>query len=177
MKITPLAILPPAIFLVIAGMFAWGMYRENPNDLPLALAGQTVPPLVLDAMDGRAEFTSEDLKGPGVKLVNFWASWCAPCRAEHPALTGLSEAGVRIYGVNYKDKPVAAARFLDELGDPYTAIGADTNGRNGLNWGVVAMPETFLIDGQGNIVLRHAGPLTEKVLENVIRPALEQHGS
>jgi cytochrome c biogenesis protein CcmG/thiol:disulfide interchange protein DsbE len=114
-----------------------------------------------------------DLRGDGVKLVNYWASWCAPCRVEHPNLTRLAAEGVTIHGVNYKDKPANALGFLSELGNPYTAMGADESGRMALEWGVYGVPETYVIDGQGKIVLRFAGPITERVLENTIRPAIE----
>ena len=173
MKISPLALVPILAFLAIAGMFAWGMYRENPDDFPLALKGQLVPEVTLSAMQGRAEFTSQDLKGPGVKLVNFWASWCGPCRVEHPTLMALAEEGVQVFGINYKDDPADAQAFLNDLGDPYVAIGADSAGRNGLNWGVIAMPETFLIGENGVILHRHAGPITQRVLQEVFRPVLE----
>ena len=110
---------------------------------------------------------------PGPKIVNFWASWCAPCRVEHPQLMQLAEEGIPVFGVNYKDDPVKAANFLIELGDPYSAIGADEEGRVGLEWGVYGVPETYVIDGDGNVVLRFAGPVTDTVLEARIRPALE----
>ena len=108
-----------------------------------------------------------------VKLVNFWASWCEPCRAEHPILEALQKEGVVIYGVNYKDTPENALAFLAELGNPFEKIGADTTGRMGLNWGLYGVPETYLINGDGQILLRHAGPITERVIEATIRPALE----
>ena len=110
----------------------------------------------------------------GVKLVNYWASWCAPCRVEHPHLEALAEEGVTIYGVNYKDQPGNALGFLEELGDPYTAIGADPNGRMALDWGLYGVPETYVIDGEGRVVLRFPGPITERVLEGQIRPAIEK---
>ena len=106
-------------------------------------------------------------------MVNYWASWCGPCRAEHPNLELLASEGVTIYGANYKDKPAQALRFLEELGNPYAAIGADESGRMALNWGVYGVPETYVIDGDGNIVLRFAGPITQRALEATIRPAIE----
>jgi cytochrome c biogenesis protein CcmG/thiol:disulfide interchange protein DsbE len=112
------------------------------------------------------------LRAPGVKLVNFWASWCGPCRVEHPTLVQLGAEGVTIHGVNYKDEPQNALRFLAELGNSYAAIGADTTGRTGLLWGLYGVPETFVIDGEGRIVLRFAGPVTQRVLEETIRPAM-----
>lgn len=172
MRFSPLALLPPVIFAAIAAMFAWGMFREDPDAFPLAIQGQVVPDLALEDVAGAQPFTSETLKQPGVKLVNFWASWCGPCRVEHPALMRLREEGLPIYGINYKDKPEDAAAFLAELGDPYIAQGSDRNGRNGLDWGVVAMPETFVVDGNGVILLRHPGAVTSRIIDEVIRPAL-----
>ena len=109
-----------------------------------------------------------------VKLVNFWASWCAPCRVEHPNLQTLADEGLTVYGVNYKDKSANALGFLEELGDPYNAIGADEAGRMALNWGLYGVPETYVIDASGKIVLRFAGPITESILESTIRPAIEE---
>ncbi len=107
-----------------------------------------------------------------MKLVNFWASWCAPCRAEHPNLDKLAGEGVTILGVNYKDDPEKALKFLGELGNPFKAVGADSQGRTGLDWGIYGVPETFVVDGSGKVVLRFAGPLTQAVIEQTIRPAL-----
>ena len=108
-----------------------------------------------------------------VKLVNYWASWCAPCRVEHPNLEKLARDGITIYGVNYKDKADNALNFLKELGNPYAALGADESGRMALDWGVYGVPETYVIDGKGNIVLRFAGPITERVMQTTILPAIE----
>lgn len=119
-----------------------------------------------------APFSDETLREPGVKLVNYWASWCAPCRVEHPLLQVLADEGVPIYGINYKDDPAKALAFLQELGDPYTGLGADERGRTALDWGLYGVPETYVIDGQGRVVLRFAGPITRSVLENRIRPAI-----
>ncbi len=107
-----------------------------------------------------------------MKLVNYWASWCAPCRVEHPTLEELAAEGVPIYGINYKDDPAKALAFLAELGNPYVAMGADASGRTALDWGVYGVPETFVIDGDGTVILRFAGPITGSVLEKTIRPAL-----
>ncbi len=116
--------------------------------------------------------TDADLKAPGVKLVNFWASWCGPCRAEHPYLSGLAAEGVPVIGVNYKDDPEKAQRFLGEMGDPFAKIGADTTGRTALDWGIYGVPETFVVGGDGTVLMRFPGPLDPMVIEKRIRPAL-----
>ncbi len=172
-RISPLMLAPPAIFAGLALLFYVGMQRENPDALPSALAGKPAPAVVVTPLGNKTLFEDKDLRGGGVKLVNYWASWCAPCRVEHPNLTELAAAGITIYGVNYKDDPAKALKFLDELGDPYVAIGADSSGRMALDWGLYGVPETYVIDGAGKIVLRFAGPVTDRVLENEIMPAIE----
>jgi cytochrome c biogenesis protein CcmG/thiol:disulfide interchange protein DsbE len=166
-------IAPPLIFAAMAGMFWLGMNREDPNALPSAIAGSPAPPVALTELGGLPIFADATLRAPGVKLVNYWASWCAPCRAEHPNLEKLAAEGVPIYGINYKDDPAKALAFLAELGNPYAAVGADASGRTALDWGLYGVPETYVIDGGGRIVLRFAGPITERVLTETIRPAME----
>ncbi|MFK7876466.1 MAG: DsbE family thiol:disulfide interchange protein [Paracoccaceae bacterium] len=173
MKIRPLMLLPPLIFIGFAVFAGFGMFRDNPDSLPSARQGQVVPSMTVDAMPGKETFDADTLKGGGVKLVNFWASWCAPCRAEHPNFTQLAQEGVPIYGVNYRDSESKAMAFLDELGDPYIALAADPQGRTGLDWGLYGVPETYVIDNEGVIVLRFAGPVTQRVLHETIRPAME----
>ena len=165
---------PPVLFLGLAAAFYLGMQRENPDELPSALTGQPAPAVRLTALGDGAPFTDAALREPGVKLVNYWASWCAPCRAEAPVLEALAAEGVRILGVNYKDKPANALAFLAEVGNPYEAMGADEPGRMALDWGVYGVPETYVIDGQGRIVLRFAGPITERTLAETIRPAMRR---
>lgn len=173
-KLSPLMIAPPLIFGAFAVLAAIGMFRDDPNALPSARKGQPAPPVVLTAFSGKQSFDDQTLRDGQVKLVNFWASWCAPCRAEHPNLTALGNEGIPIYGINYKDKLEDATAFLTDLGDPYTAIGRDEKGRTGLDWGVYGVPETYVIDGDGTIILRFAGPITQRVIKSTIRPALEQ---
>ena len=169
----PLMLAPLLVFGAFAALALVGLSRGNPNELPTALAGQPAPAVQVTPLGDGPVLRDADLRGDGVKLVNYWASWCAPCRVEHPNLTRLAAEGVTIHGVNYKDKPANALGFLSELGNPYTAMGADESGRMALDWGVYGVPETYVIDGQGKIVLRFAGPITERVLENTIRPAIE----
>lgn len=169
-----LMLVPPLAFAGLAAMFLWGMGRENPDALPSMLEGRAAAPVVVTPLGGLPIFGDADLRAGGVRLVNFWASWCAPCRVEHPNLTAMAAEGITIFGVNYKDKPAAALGFLEELGDPFEAIGADETGRMGIDWGLYGVPETFVIDGQGRVVLRFAGPITQRVLAETIRPAMEK---
>lgn len=173
-SISFLMILPPLIFLSVAALFFFGMQRENPDLLPSALAGKEAPALELSEFAGKEMLTDAALREGGVKLVNFWASWCAPCRVEHPQLMQLAEEGIEIHGINYKDTEAKGSAFLASLGDPYTMAGADENGRTGLDWGVYGVPETFVIDAQGTIITRFAGPITSSVLEKTIRPAIAE---
>ncbi len=172
-RIRPLLLLPPVLFAALAGLFAAGMFRADPDALPSARAGQAAPPVALVPLGDKVPWGDPALRAPGPKLVNYWASWCGPCRAEHPALTRLAEEGVPIFGINYKDDPAKGLAFLEELGDPYAAIGADASGRTALDWGLYGVPETYVIDGAGRITLRFAGPVTSEILETVIRPAIE----
>ncbi|CAN5721030.1 DsbE family thiol:disulfide interchange protein [soil metagenome] len=164
---------PPVLFVAFA-VIAYVALTTPDTGIASALQGREAPTLAQTAQlrDDPAP-SDAALRAAGVKLVNFWASWCAPCRAEHPFLTDLAEAGIDVIGVNYKDRPENALGFLAELGDPYSAIGADATGRTGLNWGLYGVPETFVIDGEGRVTHRHAGPITRDVLENAILPAIE----
>jgi len=171
-KLSPLMLAPLVIFAGFAGLALVGLQRENPDELPSALAGKPAPAVQITPLGESMLFSDSNLRTGEVKLVNYWASWCAPCRVEHPNLAQLAADGVTIYGVNYKDKPDNALGFLKELGNPYTALGADAEGRMALNWGVYGVPETYVIDGKGNIVLRFAGPITQRVLDSTILPAI-----
>lgn len=173
-KFSPLMVLPPVLFAGLAAMFFVGMQRDNPNQLPSAREGQPAPEVVLTKLGEGVLFDAATLRLPGVKLVNYWASWCAPCRVEHPNLTALAAEGIAIYGVNYKDRADDALGFLEDMGDPYLAMGADETGRMALNWGVYGVPETYVINGDGVIIKRFAGPITKNVLEKIIRPAMAQ---
>lgn len=176
MKINWLFLVPLAFAAFLVFGFV-GMTYFGDEGLPSARQGQIAPEMSLEQLGDKPLLDAPMLRDGQVKLVNYWASWCAPCRAEHPNLTLLAEEGIPVYGVNYKDNPDNALAFLEELGDPYAAIGADTQGRTGLDWGLYGVPETYVIDGEGRIVLRFAGPVTQRVLAETIRPALAQAGS
>ena len=168
-----LLILPPLVFLAFATVAYLGLRRENPGELPSSLVGDPAPSIDRTvALRADPAPTDADLRAPGVKLVNFWASWCGPCRAEHPQLTALAAEGIPVIGINYKDSPDQALGFLSELGDPFGRIGADATGRTALDWGIYGVPETFVVDADGKVLLRFPGPLTVEAVENRLRPAM-----
>lgn len=171
MKIRPHHIAPVAIFAIVAVFLYWGLYL-NPRQIPTALKSKPVPEFDLPPVQGRSlGLASEHLRGGEVTLVNVFASWCVPCRIEHPLLMEL-RAGeeVTIHGLNYKDPPRQAAAFLDELGDPYSRTGADPTGRVGIDWGVYGVPETFVVTRDGRIACKHIGPLTASDVKDKIMP-------
>jgi cytochrome c biogenesis protein CcmG/thiol:disulfide interchange protein DsbE len=168
-------LIPVIVFAAVGIGLAVGLTRD-PGTLPSVLIDRPVPTFELPALEGRADgLTSEDLKGQ-VSLVNVFASWCVPCRVEHPVLMKLAESGVAIYGINYKDPPDQAAAWLAELGDPFEKIGADRNGRVGIEWGVYGVPETFVVDAEGRIRYRHVGPIQPRDLEQTLLPKLAELG-
>ena len=141
----PVLIVVPLIAALLLALFGWGMF-ESSDELPSALLDKPVPEFSLPPVQGRSEgLSTADLQGH-VSLVNVFASWCVPCRDEHPLFMDLSRTGeVPIYGINYKDPPDQAEAWLTELGDPYTRTGADLDGRVGIDWGVYGLPETYVI--------------------------------
>lgn len=176
-KINLLMLLPPVLFIALAALFYTGMGREDADSLPTALSGKQAPAIALTDLGNLPNFTDADLRDGQVKLVNFWASWCAPCRVEHPNLVAVADQGLPVYGVNYKDLPAQnALGFLRELGNPYRSVGADPQGRVALNWGVYGVPETYLLDGQGRIITRLAGPLVKRSFDSTLAPHLQKMG-
>ncbi|PYE85440.1 DsbE family thiol:disulfide interchange protein [Pseudoroseicyclus aestuarii] len=177
-RIPWLILLPPLAFAALAGLLLGGMYSDRGQELPTALAGQPAPTAPLAPLGGGPAINTSAFADGEVKLVNFFASWCAPCRAEHPVLTEFAqETGVPIYGVAYKDIEANALGFLDELGSPYAALGADPSGRAAVDWGVYGVPETFVIDGEGRVIDRIAGPVTARAVTGRLLPALAEAGA
>ena len=160
-----LAILPLVALVALAVLFVGWSLKRDPTYKPDALVGQTVPETVLPILqDGVAGPQNVDLKTAGVgrpMIVNVFASWCAPCRLEHPKLMTLKARGVAVVGIAYKDEPEATAAFLDELGDPFAMVLVDHEGRAGLDLGVSGVPETFAVDALGRVVAKHSGPLLD----------------
>ena len=167
-------VVPGIVFAGVALGFGFGL-RRDPSELPSALLGKPVPNLALPPVKGRLlGLSAADLKGE-VVLVNVFASWCTACRFEHPVLLQLKQKGVvPIHAINYKDKPEDAAKWLDELGDPYTRTGADIDGRVAIDWGVYGVPETYVVDRAGRIAYKQVGPITQQVLDDTILPLIAQ---
>jgi cytochrome c biogenesis protein CcmG/thiol:disulfide interchange protein DsbE len=174
-------ILPVALFSAIAALFLIGLYGRPPSTIPSALIGKPAPAFALPAIaelqasDGKPVpgLALADLKGRGVTVVNVFASWCVPCRDEHPQLLALSRSGVRLVGINYKDDPENARRFLGSLGNPYSAVGSDASGRTAVEWGVYGVPESFVVDSEGIIRFKQIGPISPEQLASVVLPQIE----
>jgi cytochrome c biogenesis protein CcmG/thiol:disulfide interchange protein DsbE len=166
--------LPFVLFVGIGIFFAIGLTRD-PREVPSPLIGKPVPEFVLPAVAGRtAGLAAADLKG-GVSLVNVFASWCVACREEHPLLMQIQRDNVvPINGLNYKDEPGDAQRWLDRMGDPYARTGADLDGRVGIDWGVYGVPETFVVDRKGLIAYKHIGPITPGVWRERLLPLVRK---
>ncbi|MBP2229754.1 DsbE family thiol:disulfide interchange protein [Azospirillum agricola] len=168
-----LYLLPFLLFIGVGVAFYLGFQRD-PRDIPSALIDKPVPSFELPPLPGRPEgLSAERLKGD-VTLVNVFASWCIPCKAEHPIITRLArEQGVTVRAINHKDKAEDALAWLARNGDPYASIGADLDGRVSIDWGVYGVPETFLVDRQGRIRFKHVGPLTPQVVDEQILPMVK----
>ena len=171
-----LVLIPVVVFAALAALFWKGLSGE-PSKIPSALIGKPVPEFTLDAVPGLGVpgFATADLRSGKVTVVNVWASWCAPCRVEHPLLIELAKrSDIALFGINYKDEPENSVRFLGTLGQPFAAVGMDGNGRAAVDWGVYGVPETFIIDGQGLIRYKHIGPLTPEALTGKFAEEIEK---
>jgi cytochrome c biogenesis protein CcmG/thiol:disulfide interchange protein DsbE len=167
-------LLPAGLFAVLLAAFALGL-GHDPHLLPSALIDRPAPDFALPGLyDGSGGLTRKQLEGR-VTLVNFFASWCAPCREEHAELMALAhQSGITLNGIAFKDKPQDARRFLDRFGDPYARIGVDREGATGIDFGVYGVPETYVVDGGGRIRYRHVGPLTAEAVKNQLFPVIER---
>jgi cytochrome c biogenesis protein CcmG/thiol:disulfide interchange protein DsbE len=167
-------LLPLAIFVVLAAFLYRGLSLD-PKKVPSPLVGKPAPAFSLPTLNDPASSMSQTDFAGKVSLFNVWATWCVSCRAEHQVLMALARSGkVDIYGLNYKDTRSEARRWLQNLGDPYVANAFDQDGRVGINWGVYGTPETFVIDHEGIIRYKHIGPISEKDMNEVILPLVEQ---
>lgn len=167
------AIIPIAALLALIAVGVFLLTREQTHEtFSEGRLGRPAPAYALAALDGGEPVTAAERAGRPY-VINVFASWCTPCRAEHPQLMALQARGVDIVGVAYKDRPEAAQRFLDELGNPFADVGLDRDGRFGLDLGITGAPETFVIGADGTIIAVYRNPLTPEVIERTILPALE----
>ena len=166
----------PILLLVLFAWLAWrGLAPDrNPSALPSALIGQPVPQFDLPPLEASAaKLSAADVAGH-VTVINFFASWCLPCKAEHPLLYALGkDYGVPVYGIAFKDKPEATAAYIQELGSPYAKIGLDQDGRTGLDFGLMGVPETFILDKTGVVRYRLPMPLDPDRIRDEIGPLLK----
>ncbi len=190
-RISVLVLLPLIVFVALAALFLMQLtIGRSPNEIPSALIDRPAPEFDLPALEGLTHngapvpgFSTADLiSGKGgadldgrVTLVSIFASWCVPCREEHPLLEVLAKRpDVRLVGINYKDKRANALQFLGALGNPYEAVGVDEKGRAAIDWGVYGVPETFVVDNTGRIRYKYIGPLNPKGMREVLIPRIEE---
>lgn len=181
-RLPVVALLPLVVFSALAGLFLVQLLDGgDTSEVPSALIGKPAPEFSLPPVpelerggEQVAGLSRTDLLGK-VSVVNVFASWCVPCRQEHPLLERLSEDGrIQVVGINYKDKPENARRFLGSLGNPYALVGADEAGRATIDWGVYGVPETFIVDAGGTIRFKFIGPLSEETYASTFLPELEK---
>ena len=173
--------IPLATFAALAVLFWFGLRSGDPSKIPSALLGRPAPQTVLPALDG---LTASGAQVPGldpnafkgkVSLVNVWASWCVPCHDEAPLLTQLGQdKRLQLVGINYKDAPDNARRFLGRYGNPFGIVGVDGNGRAAIEWGVYGVPETFVVGRDGTIVYKLVGPVTPENIDSVLKPEIDK---
>lgn len=172
--------LPVFVLSILALLFVVALFTVDHRHMPSALIGKAAPDFVLPTLDDDPETTLNraDLIGDVPVIVNFWASWCPPCRAEHSNLMALARRGdIRLIGINYRDQNDPARRFLDELGNPFSKVGRDQDGRVAVDFGVYGVPETFILSPQGMIQYRHAGPIDATILNDTLLPLLKHLGA
>ena len=176
-----LVALPLIGFIAVAALFLLRLYGGDPSKLPSALIGRPAPQTTLPALEGLAR---NGIPVPGldptvfkgkVSVVNVWASWCVPCHEEAPLLTALAgDTRLQIVGINYKDSPDNARRFLGRYGNPFAVVGVDGNGRASIEWGVYGVPETFVVGRDGTIRYKMVGPVTPANLDSVLKVEIEK---
>lgn len=172
-----LALLPLILFLGLAGVFGSQLLADKDSSIiPSALIGERAPALALQPLEGSGVPTLDKAAFAGkLTLVNVWASWCVPCRHEHPLILRLSkDTRLNVVGLNYKDKPENALRFLGELGNPFAAIGVDPNGKAAIDWGVYGIPESYLVSADGTILYKKVGPFDDRAVREELMPAIEK---
>jgi cytochrome c biogenesis protein CcmG/thiol:disulfide interchange protein DsbE len=173
--------LPLVGFIALAGLFLLRLHGGDPSKIPSALIGRPAPPTALPALDG---LVNNGMAIPGldpaafkgkVSVVNVWASWCVPCHDEAPLLTELAkDKRLQIVGINYKDAPDNARRFLGRYGNPFGIVGVDGNGRASIEWGVYGVPETFVVGREGTILYKMVGPVTPANIDSVLKAEIEK---
>jgi cytochrome c biogenesis protein CcmG/thiol:disulfide interchange protein DsbE len=176
-----LVALPLIGFIALAGLFLLRLQGGDPSKIPSALIGRPAPPTALPALEG---LVREGTQIPGldpsmfkgkVSIVNVWASWCVPCHDEAPLLTDLAkDPRLQVVGINYKDAPDNARRFLGRYGNPFGIVGVDGNGRASIEWGVYGVPETFVVGREGTIVYKLVGPVTPENIDSVLKAEIEK---
>jgi cytochrome c biogenesis protein CcmG, thiol:disulfide interchange protein DsbE len=176
-----LVALPLIVFMALAGLFLLRLQGGDPSKIPSALIGRPAPQTQLPPIEG---LVNNGVPVPGldpaafkgkVSIVNVWASWCVPCHDEAPLLTALAkDTRLQLVGINYKDSPDNARRFLGRYGNPFRIVGADSNGRASIEWGVYGVPETFVVGRDGTIVYKLVGPVTPANLDSVLKVAIEK---
>jgi cytochrome c biogenesis protein CcmG, thiol:disulfide interchange protein DsbE len=176
-----LVLLPLAVFLGLTALFLVRLFSGDPSRIPSALIGRPAPTVDLPGVAGLERdgkpipgISAADFRG-NVTVLNVWASWCIPCHDEAPFLLELAgDTRIRLVGINYKDQPDNARRFLNRYGNPFAASGADQNGRAAIEWGVYGVPETFLVGRDGRIAYKLVGPLSAQNFESEMKPAIEK---
>ena len=165
--------IPLLLFILLGGLF-WIGLRLDPTNVPSALIDKPFPTFELRHLDNEQQTVDKEIFIDQISLVNVWATWCISCRVEHPFLNQLKEQGVVIFGINYKDNPVAARQWLTELGNPYQLNIIDQDGRLGIDLGITGAPETYIVDQEGIIRFKHTGVIDQRVWEEHFLPIIKK---